>query len=173
MGRPKGPERLDMEASDTAISLVPARRTTRSSLIDDPVAADQWRLRRTRSGVAGASRSPLHPELVHAGERAGVLALDTPFFRFRDPAGLRESSLAARRLGFKGRFAKIIPFRYRTTMTITGVGDGVATLVASRRLGPVLGTFAMTAVATPTTFEAEFSSKNDCGRFVLTRCCVG
>jgi hypothetical protein len=77
------------------------------------------------------------------------------------------------RVRFKGRFAKIIPFRYRTTMTITGVGDGVATLVASRRLGPVLGTFAMTAVATPTTFEAEFSSKNDCGRFVLTRCCVG
>ena len=27
MGRPKGPERLDMEASDTAISLVPARGT--------------------------------------------------------------------------------------------------------------------------------------------------
>jgi citrate lyase beta subunit len=34
-----------------------------------------------------------------------VLALDTPWFRFRDRDGLEASSLAARRLGFKGRFA--------------------------------------------------------------------
>jgi citrate lyase subunit beta/citryl-CoA lyase len=40
-----------------------------------------------------------------AARAAGVLALDTPFFRFRDPAGLKSSTLEARRLGFKGRFA--------------------------------------------------------------------
>jgi hypothetical protein len=72
---------------------------------------------------------------------------------------------------FKGRFARIVPFRYRTSMTVTGTGDGVVLLSASRKLGPVLGTFTMTAVATETTFDAEFTSKNDCGRFVLTRCC--
>jgi citrate lyase subunit beta/citryl-CoA lyase len=51
-------------------------------------------------------------QLVHArsalcvaARAAGVPALDTPFFQFRDEAGLRASSLAAKRLGFKGRFA--------------------------------------------------------------------
>ena len=40
-----------------------------------------------------------------AARAAGVLALDTPFFGFRDPDGLRENSLEARRYGFKGKFA--------------------------------------------------------------------
>ncbi len=40
-----------------------------------------------------------------AARAAGVLALDTPYFRFKDTEGLRASSIAARHLGFKGRFA--------------------------------------------------------------------
>jgi citrate lyase subunit beta/citryl-CoA lyase len=44
-------------------------------------------------------------QICTAARAARVLALDTPFFRFRDDAGLRDSSVAARRLGFKGRFA--------------------------------------------------------------------
>lgn len=40
-----------------------------------------------------------------AAHAAGVLALETPYFRFRDLEGLRSDSLAARALGFKGRFA--------------------------------------------------------------------
>ena len=40
-----------------------------------------------------------------AARAAGVLALDTPWFRFRDTDGLREDSIAAKHLGFKGRFA--------------------------------------------------------------------
>ena len=43
--------------------------------------------------------------ICNAARAAQVLALDTPWFHFRDDAGLRDSSLAARRLGFKGRFA--------------------------------------------------------------------
>jgi citrate lyase subunit beta/citryl-CoA lyase len=34
-----------------------------------------------------------------------VPALDTPYFQFRDEPGLKTSCLAARRVGFKGRFA--------------------------------------------------------------------
>ena len=51
-------------------------------------------------------------ELLHArsalciaARAAGVAALETPYFQFRDLEGLRASSLAAKRLGFKGRFA--------------------------------------------------------------------
>jgi citrate lyase subunit beta/citryl-CoA lyase len=43
--------------------------------------------------------------ICNAARAAGVLALDTPFFRFRDDEALRASSLAAKRIGFRGRFA--------------------------------------------------------------------
>jgi citrate lyase subunit beta/citryl-CoA lyase len=34
-----------------------------------------------------------------------VLALDTPYFKLRDTDGLRLNALAAKRIGFKGKFA--------------------------------------------------------------------
>ncbi len=40
-----------------------------------------------------------------AARAADVLALDTPYFSFRDPEGLRKNALASRRQGFKGKFA--------------------------------------------------------------------
>jgi citrate lyase subunit beta/citryl-CoA lyase len=40
-----------------------------------------------------------------AARAANVLALDTPYFRFRDDDGLKTSCIAARQIGFKGRFA--------------------------------------------------------------------
>lgn len=43
--------------------------------------------------------------LCVAARAAHVLALDTPYFKLRDPDGLRENSLRAKRIGFKGRFA--------------------------------------------------------------------
>jgi citrate lyase subunit beta/citryl-CoA lyase len=43
--------------------------------------------------------------LCVAARAAHVLALDTPYFKLRDPEGLRENSLRAKNIGFKGRFA--------------------------------------------------------------------
>ena len=40
-----------------------------------------------------------------AARAARVLALDTPFFRFKDVDGLRQDALKARGLGFRGKFA--------------------------------------------------------------------
>ena len=40
-----------------------------------------------------------------AARAAGIPALDTPYFRFKDNDGLRVHSLESRSLGFKGRFA--------------------------------------------------------------------
>jgi citrate lyase beta subunit len=34
-----------------------------------------------------------------------VLALDTPYFAFRNPEGLRHNALASKKIGFKGKFA--------------------------------------------------------------------
>ena len=40
-----------------------------------------------------------------AARAAGVLALDTPFFAFRDPVALKANSEMSRAIGFRGRFA--------------------------------------------------------------------
>lgn len=40
-----------------------------------------------------------------AARAAGVLALDTPFFSFRDPVALKANTEMSRAIGFKGRFA--------------------------------------------------------------------
>ena len=54
---------------------------------------DDAELKYARSVIAVAARA------------AGVLALDTPYFAFRDPDGLRANSLESRGVGFRGRFA--------------------------------------------------------------------
>lgn len=43
--------------------------------------------------------------LCLAARAATVLALDTPFFAFREPERLRQNALASRKIGFKGKFA--------------------------------------------------------------------
>jgi citrate lyase subunit beta/citryl-CoA lyase len=43
--------------------------------------------------------------LAVAARAAHVLALDTPYFKLRDTDGLRLNALAAKRIGFKGKFA--------------------------------------------------------------------
>ena len=40
-----------------------------------------------------------------AARAADVLALDTPYFSFRDPDGMRANVLSSRRYGFRGKFA--------------------------------------------------------------------
>jgi citrate lyase subunit beta/citryl-CoA lyase len=43
--------------------------------------------------------------LCVAARAAHVLALDTPYFKLRNPGGLRDNSLHAKSIGFKGKFA--------------------------------------------------------------------
>src|ERR1700675_3687993 len=42
---------------------------------------------------------------------------------------------------FRGRFFKVVPFRYATALTVTGYEGDRVLLSASKRLGPVLGSF--------------------------------
>ena len=71
---------------------------------------------------------------------------------------------------FRGRFFKVVPFRYTTTLHVTGQQGDRVLLSASQRLGPVLGRFEMTAEATATEFTAHWCSGNDNGLFTLHRC---
>jgi hypothetical protein len=73
------------------------------------------------------------------------------------------------RVVYTGRFAKIIPFIYMTTMQASPIDANSVQLTASQPLGPGLGTFNTTAVATPDVFDAQFSAKKDTGRFFMTR----
>jgi hypothetical protein len=70
---------------------------------------------------------------------------------------------------FRGRFFKVVPFRYNTTLAITGYEGDRVFLSASKRLGPVLGSFSMDADATSSDFTARFTSRDDNGLFVLRR----
>ena len=40
-----------------------------------------------------------------AAKAAGISALDTPYFKFRDPEGLKQDTIKAKTLGFSGKFA--------------------------------------------------------------------
>ena len=64
--------------------------------------ANDMMIERTESGDEVAyARSAV----CTAARAAGVPAIDTPYVRFRDEGGLRRDCAAARRFGFKGKFA--------------------------------------------------------------------
>jgi len=69
---------------------------------------------------------------------------------------------------FTGRFAKVVPFVYRTPLDVVGASEDTVFLAAERRL-PLFGTFRTDAVVTPFSFDATFRSGRDSGRFTLTR----
>lgn len=70
---------------------------------------------------------------------------------------------------FTGRFCKLIPFRYKTTLTVTGHSDGVVYLSGNQNLGPLFGTFSYNAWANDCQFVSGYCSKKDQGQFVLSR----
>ncbi|WP_437224147.1 hypothetical protein SH661x_003506 [Planctomicrobium sp. SH661] len=71
---------------------------------------------------------------------------------------------------FKGRFCKVIPFHYKTILTVTATEDGRVWLRGSERLGLLLGTFSMNGWATSNQFVSSYTSKDDQGQFSLRRC---
>lgn len=70
---------------------------------------------------------------------------------------------------FRGRFAKIVPFRYKETLNIISEGDEIR-LAGETVLGPIMGTFKYDAVATCNHFKATYCSRKDRGIFEMTRC---
>ena len=69
---------------------------------------------------------------------------------------------------FSGRFFKVIPFRYKATLSVTGKeGDKLILTGSQKLLG--FGTFEYSALADDASFMANYSSKKDNGRFELYR----
>jgi hypothetical protein len=71
---------------------------------------------------------------------------------------------------FRGRFFKLLPFKYSVTMTAEE-RDGVVYLSGSQYLGRMFGTFSFNAAATDTCFNANYNSCKDHGRFQMSRSC--
>ena len=69
---------------------------------------------------------------------------------------------------FSGRFFKIVPFRYTTTLDVVSEGDTVV-LSGDSYLGRLMGTFHYRATASGGHFQASYSSRKDHGLFVLQR----
>lgn len=72
---------------------------------------------------------------------------------------------------FRGRFFKLVPFRYSTVMQAVEQ-DGVVHLSGSKYLGRLVGTFSFAAAANDCHFSASYNSCDDSGLFKLSRCCA-
>jgi hypothetical protein len=70
---------------------------------------------------------------------------------------------------FTGRFALVIPFTYRATLTPVACDGCATTLVSSKQLGPIMGTYRMDSVVAGNQFQAGYSAKKDRGTFNMTR----
>lgn len=80
----------------------------------------------------------------------------------------RQQSDGNYRVVFTGRFAKIVPFRFATTLNVVGHdGDKVIMSGESRLMG--FGRFSYDAVADGNSFQAQYSSRRWRGEFHLWR----
>ncbi|MEX2026906.1 MAG: hypothetical protein WEH44_06385 [Pirellulaceae bacterium] len=72
---------------------------------------------------------------------------------------------------FRGRFFKLIPFRYSVVLDVVEEGETVR-LSGDNYLGRRYGWFHYDAVVAGDCFTANYSSCKDDGQFRLTRCCA-
>jgi hypothetical protein len=80
----------------------------------------------------------------------------------------RETPDGNYRVVFTGRFAKVIPFRFATTLNVVGRdGDKILLAGEPRILG--FGRFSYSAVADGNNFNAQYQSKRWSGEFNLSR----
>lgn len=74
------------------------------------------------------------------------------------------------RVDFRGRFFKVLPFRYSVVLNVVSEYGDTVRLRGSSYLGRRFGTFHYDAVATACRFDATYTSCKDNGRFRMTKC---
>jgi hypothetical protein len=70
---------------------------------------------------------------------------------------------------FSGRFALVIPFTYKVTLQPTVDANGSTYLTAEKPLGPILGSYRMTAQADPRGLTGNFQAAGDNGSIRMNR----
>jgi len=121
----------------------------------------------TTTAVRAADPLPCSPDL--SGHWVGCWKSDKNGHRGPLRATFTKVSDSCYRVRFFGRFFKVIPFTYAVNLTVTATHGDHVTLAGSLLLGPVLGAFHTSAVATESSFRAQFTSKGDQGQFLLNR----
>jgi hypothetical protein len=74
---------------------------------------------------------------------------------------------------FRGRFFKVLPFRYSVTLDVVRDDGQTVDLAGESYLGRMFGTFHYHAAATHCEFVADYTSCEDDGRFMMRRACCG
>jgi hypothetical protein len=72
---------------------------------------------------------------------------------------------------FRGRFFKILPFRYSVTLDVVSDDGQTVELAGSAFLGKMFGTFHYRASATACEFVSNYTSCKDSGCFNMRRVC--
>lgn len=121
------------------------------------------------SAGARAGAPPCGPGIDLSGRWTGYWVSDKNGHRGPLRGHFEKVSEACYRVRFSGRFWKVVPFVYTVTLSVVEHRGDSVVLSGATPLGPVLGSFRYDAAATACHFEARFTSKNDCGRFVLDR----
>ena len=80
----------------------------------------------------------------------------------------RETRNGDYRVVFTGRFRKVFPFVFPTTLKVVGRDGDKVIMSGTSRVG-IFGRFTYTAVADSNTFDAQYHSRRWTGEFHLTR----
>lgn len=78
---------------------------------------------------------------------------------------------SAYQVNFKGRFFKILPFRYSVVLNVVSDDGQTVRLQGSSYLGRMFGTFYYNATVTNGCFNSTYTSCKDNGYFRLSKCC--
>jgi len=84
-------------------------------------------------------------------------------------AVLKQKSDGTVQARFTGRFALVIPFAYKVTLQPIQDGFGNTILTANKPLGPILGSYQMTAQANALGLNGNFQAAGDSGSIQMNR----
>ena len=70
---------------------------------------------------------------------------------------------------FSGRFLVVVPFTYKVQLNNQGWSESGQQLGAYRQLGPLLGSYQMTAEMSPSSLNGSFTAAGDTGQISMRR----
>ncbi len=70
---------------------------------------------------------------------------------------------------FSGRFLVVVPFTYKVQLNNQGWSESGQQLGAHRQLGPLLGSYEMSAQMSPSSLNGSFSAAGDTGQINMRR----
>jgi hypothetical protein len=84
-------------------------------------------------------------------------------------ANIQQKSDGSYQARFTGRFALVIPFAYRSDLQPSCDANGNTILTANKPLGPILGSYHMSAAVVGSSFNGSFQAAGDNGTVTMQR----